>query len=108
MPGVADSAVTALDRAIALDPRDARSAFNRGVALESLARLDDAAASYREAIARDSAFADPWLNLGSLLARQGKNKEAGVALDRWLALEPDSPRAAEIRRARANLTRRKG
>ncbi len=105
--GQADSAITALDRAIVLDPHDARSAFNRGVALESLARLDEAVASYRTAIVRDSAYADPWLNLGSLLARQGKAKDAGAALDQWLALAPDSPRAAEIRRARANLLKKK-
>ncbi len=106
--GHPDSAIIAFDRAMALDPRDARSAFNRGVALESVERLDDAGASYRMAIARDSAYADPWLNLGSLLARQGKAKEAGAALDHWLALEPDSPRAPEIRRARASLLRKRG
>ncbi len=106
--GHPDSAIAAFDRAMALDPRDARSAFNRGVALESVQRLDDATASYRDAIARDSAYADPWLNLGSLLARQGKAKEAGAALDQWLALAPDSPRAPEIRRARASLLRKRG
>jgi hypothetical protein len=36
----------------------------------------------------------------------GRAREAAAALDQYLQLAPESPRAEEIRRARATLTRR--
>ena len=86
-----------------LDPKDAKSAFNLGVALEGLQRHDDALVAYRAANARDSTYADPWLNAGALLARMGRKDEARSAFERYLTLAPDSPRAEEIRRALSAL-----
>ena len=86
-----------------LNPKDAKSAFNLGVALEGISRNDDALAAYRTASVRDTAYADPYLNAGALLARLGRRDEARTAFERYLVLAPDSPRATEIKKALATL-----
>ena len=97
-------ALTAFDRASTLDTTNAKAAFNRGVVLEELERNDEAIAAYAQASARDTAYADPHLNAGSLLARMGRNAEARRELERYLALAPDAPQAAEVRKAVASLS----
>ena len=97
-------ALAAFEQASSLDTTNAKAAFNRGVVLEQLERDEDALAAYMQASSRDTAYADPHLNAGSLLARLGRNAEARRELERYLALAPDAPQAAEIRKAVATLS----
>lgn len=54
--------------------------FNLGVMLGSLNQIDGAEKAYRDAIEQHPIFAQAWFNLGTLMERQRKVKEA---LDIW-------------------------
>jgi tetratricopeptide (TPR) repeat protein len=84
-------------------PEGRQERVQPGRGARGLQQSDDALVAYREANARDSTYADPWLNAGALLARMGRKVEARSAFERYLALAPDSPRAEEIRRALSAL-----
>ena len=59
-----------------LKPELPSSAFNVGVALDALGRLEEAAATYREAIAIDANYAPAHLRLAALRYRQGALTDA--------------------------------
>ena len=59
-----------------LKPELPSSAFNVGVALDALGRLDEAANTYREAIAVDANYAPAHLRLAALRYRQGALADA--------------------------------
>jgi tetratricopeptide (TPR) repeat protein/2-polyprenyl-3-methyl-5-hydroxy-6-metoxy-1,4-benzoquinol methylase len=61
----------------------------RGSALQSEGRLDEAALSYREALALDPSLAAAHYNLGTVLQTQGKLDEAIECYRRTLTLTPD-------------------
>ena len=57
--------------ALAARPDDATAVFNLGVALEDLARADEALAAYESAVAIDPENADAHYNAASLYERHG-------------------------------------
>jgi predicted O-linked N-acetylglucosamine transferase (SPINDLY family) len=63
--------------------------FNQGNALKDAARLDEAIASYRRALAQDPDHVAAHLNLGSALLEQGKRADALASFRRALVLDPD-------------------
>ena len=67
-----DEAIAAFQQCLKLNPKDVKAEDNLGLSYEGLNRTEEAIAAYRNAIAweMDSAVknADPFLNLGSLLA----------------------------------------
>lgn len=67
-------------RSLELRPRDVRAEYNLGLAFEKLDRASDAMGAYNTAITWQSGTSDPdpqpYLDLGSLLLRQGKPAEA--------------------------------
>lgn len=66
---------------------------SRGLALARGGALDDAAAAFRRALARDPRRPDVWNNLGVVLIRAG-DKDGGLAAFREaLALAPTDPEA---------------
>ncbi len=67
--------------------------FNHGYSLRQANRLDEAAESYRKALALDPCFADGYVNLGNVLYEQGKLDEAAETYRKALALNPDSAQA---------------
>ena len=100
-------AAPAFARAVRLDPHDAKSAFNLGVAEERLGHYTAALEAYAAANARDSTYADPWLNRGFVLLRVHRETEAAAPLERYLVLAPGSPHAAEVRHALDALAARR-
>ena len=62
---------------------------NRGASLGVLGRLDEAVATYEEAIRIEPNDARVWVNKGNLLSRLGRLIESMQAYDRAVALDPD-------------------
>jgi tetratricopeptide (TPR) repeat protein len=87
-----DSAIDRLRAVTMSNPQFARAWDNLGLCLEATGKLDEAAASYREAIRlnREHNPTSPWppLNLGSLLTKGGDLKEGEALLREALRYDP--------------------
>lgn len=76
-------------RAVALLPGDAALRNDFGISLEASGWDDEAETAYRESAAMDPTDEVPFLNLGHLLMKQGREKEAVQALLAAEKLAPD-------------------
>lgn len=74
--GQTETAITELKRALKRSPRYLRALNDLGVLYLQLNRLPDAAELFARAVKLDEGFQLARLNLGVVLHRQGKNKEA--------------------------------
>ncbi len=85
-----DAALTAIDRAIELEPDEAGFYNNRGVFLKPLGapRLAERIAAYEAALARRPDFKEALSNLADALTSARRFDEAQSALDRALAIDP--------------------
>jgi tetratricopeptide (TPR) repeat protein len=90
-----ESALSVLERAIALRPRDARLWNAKGVALHELGRFPEAETAYREAIAASPRYTRAQANLGLAIEKQGRLEEALAQYRRVLAIEPGQRLARE-------------
>jgi Tetratricopeptide repeat len=70
-------------------PDYAEALTNRGVALEQLARFDEAVEEYDRALAVRPAYAEALYNRGAALVQVARLEEAVEAYDRALAIRPD-------------------
>lgn len=90
-------AAHAFCRALELRPRDVRAEYNLGLAFERLGRTAGAISAYQTAIGWQSFLAQPdpqpYLDLGSLLLREGKPAEALDALEHAVRFGPRNPLA---------------
>jgi len=84
-------ALTAFDRAIALDSAHARAHNNRGAALQQIGRLAEAEAAYRTSLDLAPDQAQPYVNLANVLDQQFQTAEALKVYDLALAraVEPE-------------------
>lgn len=82
-----DKAEAAFRRAIDLDPQDASTWNNLGIALANQRRYAEAEAAYRRAIDLNPQYANAWHNLGNVLQDQRRYVDAEAAYRR--AIEPD-------------------
>lgn len=73
-------------------PEAAMAHYNVGNAQKALGRLEDAAASYRDAVARDPHLAAAYGNLGNCLAELGRPDEAAAAHAKATDLRRDPTR----------------
>jgi len=84
----------AFEKVLDLDPSNAKAENNFGLILETEGNVDGALDAYRKAIAwqeRASRIDEqPYVNLGNLLAEQGRNKEAAAPLEKAVALAPNN------------------
>jgi tetratricopeptide (TPR) repeat protein len=104
-----EKAIAAYSRAIDVDPRDALSWNNRGSNYYTLRQLDKAITDYRQAIALDPNEPACHINLGNALRAQGKPNDAITAYRQGLkVLDPDDPKAPDIRRALLDMYRSLG
>ncbi|MBN2223868.1 MAG: tetratricopeptide repeat protein [Deltaproteobacteria bacterium] len=71
--------------------------FYLGFAYDQLDEFSYAKLQYRRAISLDPAIADAYYNLGIIYRNQGNPAEAVVLFERYLALNPSDPSAADIR-----------
>ena len=89
-PPILTSAVSAADRAIAMDSTIAESYAALGYSYSLLGELNRAEASFRRALARDSTVASTWGWYGLLAGRLGDYGAAHERVARARALEPAS------------------
>jgi protein O-GlcNAc transferase len=87
--GQAQVALERIERAIELAPAHAAAHYDRGLILQDLSRLDEAAASYARALALQPDNAEAHNNLGNVLARQGRLWEAIASYRRAIERKPD-------------------
>jgi predicted Zn-dependent protease len=77
-----------LDAWLAAHPADARALFDAGYVADAQNRMDDAAALYRRAVEANPQSFEAHVELGLLLARQGKLADARPELAAATALDP--------------------
>jgi predicted O-linked N-acetylglucosamine transferase (SPINDLY family) len=77
------------DQALAIQPNLAKTANNRGVALEELGRYEEALASYDRALALKPDYAEALDNRGNVLQELGRFEQAVASYDSALAVKPD-------------------
>ena len=81
--------LNAKEKAVQVDPNDAGAHYNLGNALKGLGRLDDAEASFRQALALKSDFAEAHFNLGDTLKKQGRLHDAETSLRQSIEFKSD-------------------
>ncbi|MBS1873506.1 MAG: tetratricopeptide repeat protein [Acidobacteria bacterium] len=86
--GKTAEAVAAFERALRMDPDDARTRVQLGVELVRLGRNDEARAEFERGRTLDPRNADAYANLGSLAAGAGQMPEAIAEFERALKLAP--------------------
>src|SRR5439155_5282945 len=106
--GKVDEAIACYHKAVALDPRNARTHYNLGNALQARGKLDEAIACFEKAIALDPKKTEAHLNLGLALMQQGEFARAIPALRRGHELGSRTrgwpyPSAAWLRKAEQML-----
>lgn len=88
-----DLAIAAFEEVIKRDPADVKAYDNLGLSLEGKNETDAAVAAYRKAIELDQAGAShseqPYLNLGSLLAKSNRLEDSIPLLTRASQIAPD-------------------
>ena len=84
----------AFQRVLDLDPTNAKAENNLGLVFETKGDVAAAEQAYRKAIAWEKYDVEsreqPYVNLGNLLAEQGRNQEAAELLEKAVALAPNS------------------
>ena len=103
--GQAEGAISNLQQAITLYPEYVRALNDLGVIYLKLDRLDEAAATFRRAIEINKRYFHPRLNLGLVLGKQGKYREA---LDILEPLYNENHGMLEMRLAYATALERAG
>ena len=83
------AAVEQIDRALKRNPDHAAALNDRGNALLTLRRCEQALASYDRALALQPGYADALCNRGAALHALKRYDEALAACDRTIALQPD-------------------
>jgi tetratricopeptide (TPR) repeat protein len=83
-------AVDLVQRALAVDPGNARANKLLAMALHRIGRHDEALAAFDRAIAQQPDFADAHGGRGDVLLDLGRHAEAVASYDQALALVPDS------------------
>jgi predicted TPR repeat methyltransferase len=81
----------AFERALALDPRQARAWYRLGNVREEQGRDDAAVACFDKAVALDPSNAQAWNNLGGARQRLGRDEQAIAAYRRAMAADPYLP-----------------
>lgn len=81
-------AITALDRALSLDPENEIAWINKGTALARLGRLSEALKCYNSAIKVNPSYEVAWNNKGNALARLGRHELAVECYSRALQIDP--------------------
>jgi Flp pilus assembly protein TadD len=88
-----DAAVPAWEKAVSLDPDDARAHNNLGIALAGAGKMSEAVAEYRKSLALNAHSSQTENNLGSALAEEGNLEEARQHFEKALGINPDNASA---------------
>lgn len=85
-----DAAVLGWQKAVSLDPDDARAHNNYGIALAGAGKVNDAVEEYRKSLSLNANSSQTENNLGSVLAQQGNLTEARQHFENALRINPDN------------------
>ena len=95
--------VAICDMALAQEPlgkKDRAGTYdNRGVMLDEMGRIDEAARDFNAAIALDPALGDPYVNLGAMLIKQGQHQAALDQINKGMDLGMGFPHIGYYDRA---------
>ena len=83
------AAIGEFEKAIEIDPRNARAYNNLGNVLRATNRLDDAASAYTKSIQLAPRYPDPLNGLGALAVQRDRPAEALPLFDKAIALAPN-------------------
>jgi Flp pilus assembly protein TadD len=89
-----DAAVPAWEKAVSLDPDDARAHNNLGIALAGAGKMTAAVVEYRKSLTLNANSSQTENNLGSALAQEGNLEEARQHFENALRINPDNASAA--------------
>jgi tetratricopeptide (TPR) repeat protein len=95
--GNAEAALERIGEALRIDPGNAASHLDLGLALHGLKRFENALASYERALALNPSYAKAHYNRGILLREIGRPEEALASFDGALAARPDFAEALDCR-----------
>ncbi len=98
-----DAAVPAWQKAVSLDPSDARAHNNLGIALAGSGRMSEAIEEYRKSLTLNAHNSQTENNLGSALAEEGNLEEARQHFESALHINPDNA-SAEVNLGNALAT----
>lgn len=94
-----DEAIESFNHTLSLRPRDVKAENNLGISYEGLNRVEEAQSAFQTAISwqENSSIQDaqPFLNLGSLLLRDGQAAGAITWLSKAVQAAPDNAKARE-------------
>ena len=94
-----EGAIAALTKALTLEPRNVRDEYNIGLCAEGLGHPDQAEEAYRLALRwqqdAPSQDAQPFYNLGVLLASENRSEESLYYLEKAVALDQQNPAIRE-------------
>ena len=88
-----DAAVPAWEKAVSMDPDDARAHNNLGIALAGAGKVSEAVEEYRKSLALNAHNSQTENNLGSALAEEGNLEEARQHFETALGINPDNASA---------------
>jgi hypothetical protein len=83
-----NEAIQAFDKAIEINPQDAKAWYERGYALDSQGKYKEAIPALDKAIELDPRNAEAWYEKGIALKAQGKYDEAQRAYDKAIEIDP--------------------
>ena len=87
--GQLDAAVESYEKALAINPDNAKAHSNLGVTLKDLGQLDAALECYKKALAIKPDYAEVYVNLGNIMRRLKLPDEALASYESASALDPD-------------------
>src|SRR5947207_14607264 len=85
-----EGAVEAFEKAVEINPNDARARYNLALAQQYLGDSELAIAGYRRAIDLDPQLVDAYINLGNLYGELGLHEESLETLQQALDLDPEN------------------
>ena len=96
--GQYQAAASTYSQALGLDPSSAEVRNNLGITLHYLGRSAEALVTLREGVAKDPAHQRSWLTIGFVSLQLGDTARAREALQKAVALGPDSAVGKEAQR----------
>jgi serine/threonine protein kinase len=86
--GKYEEGITCFDKALEINPEDAKAWINKGVSLHDLGKYEEAITCYDKALEINPEEAKAWTNKGASLYSLGKYEEAITCYDKALKINP--------------------